>query len=178
MNYIITITLLLLVPEASQIALAQSETLVGSVVRYDASMSSHTSQADFVVKLSTKGQKKYIRLRYAPNGFGFDAPPAKREQLVPRRMFSDGNLVWAFHAHTPRNSEEQTACSGRAKQYAPGKKGSLVEVERYAIVHGSEREAVPQPESLSCLIADGWSQNTRPLHRKAGNSGRNTATTH
>src|SRR5260370_3193118 len=99
-----------------------SEVLVGSVVRYDASMRSHTSQADLVLKLKTEGENKYIRLRYAPDGFGFDAPPARPEKLLPKEMFSDGRLVWTFHAHVPRNREEESACTSRAKQYAPGKK--------------------------------------------------------
>ena len=160
MNHIITITLLLLVQEAIQIGLpGQSETLVGSVVSYDTVMASRTSQRDFIVKLRAKGEKKYIRLRYAPNSWAFDAPPAKPEQLVPKGMFSDGNLVWTFHAHAPRNGEEQAACTGRGRLYAPGKAGQLVEVERFAPVPGRENENSPKPESLSCLIVEDWAKS-------------------
>src|SRR5438874_1338489 len=152
-NYTIMVALLMLFQGPVQtVPAAQDETLVGSVVTYDAAMTSRTSQADFVVKLRARREKKFIRLRYAPNGFGFDAPPAKPEQLVPKRMFSEGNLVWTFNAHAPRSNEEQSACTGRAKQYVPGKRGGLVEVERYAIVPGSEHDAMPQPESLRCLV--------------------------
>ena len=95
MNYIITIASLLLFDGSFQtLPAVRSERLEGGVVRYDAGMSLRTSQADFVVKLKTSDGNKYIRLRYSPHGFGFDAPPAKPEQLVPKEMFTDGSVVW------------------------------------------------------------------------------------
>ena len=157
MNYIITIALLLLFNGSVQtVPAVRSERLEGVVVRYDAGMSLRTSQADFVVKLKADAGKKYIRLRYSPYGFGFEAPPAKPEQLAPKEMFSDGSVVWIFQAHTPRNPEEQSACTSHAKRYVPGKEGQLVEVERFAPVPGYESEIIPKPESLSCLIMEGW----------------------
>jgi hypothetical protein len=154
MNYIITIASLLLFDGSFQTLTAvRSERLEGSVVRYDVGS---TSQADFVVKLKANGGKKYIRLRYSPNGFGFDAPPAKPEQLAPKAMFSDGSVVWIFQAHTPRNPEEESACTSYVKRYVPGKDGQLVEVERFAPVPGHESEIIPKPESLSCLIMENW----------------------
>jgi len=154
MNYIITIASLLLFDGSFQtLPAVRSESLEGSVVRYDVGS---TSQADFVVNLKANGGKKYIRLRYSPNGFGFDAPPAKPEQLAPKAMFSDGSVVWIFQAHTPRNPEEQSACTSYVKRYAPGKDGQLVEVERFAPVPGHESEIIPKPESLSCLIMENW----------------------
>jgi hypothetical protein len=133
---------------------ARSERLEGAIVKYDPVS---TSQVDFIVKLKTNaGKKKYIRLRYSPSGFGFDAPPAKPEQLVPKAMFSDGSVIWIFQAHSPRNPEEQSACSGQVKRYASGKDGQLVKVERFAPVPGYESEIIPKPESLSCLIMEGW----------------------
>jgi hypothetical protein len=157
MNYIITIASLLLFDGSFQtLPAVRSERLEGIVVRYDAEMSLRTSQEDFVVKLRANAGKKYIRLRYAPNGWGFDAPPAKPEQLAPKVMFSDGSVVWIFQAHSPRNPEEQGACTGQIKRYAPGKDGQLVEVERFASVPGQESEIIPKPESLSCLIMEDW----------------------
>ena len=73
----------------------RSERLEGTVVMYDALINLRTTQADFIVKLKTSDGKKYIRLRYSPHGFGFDAPPAKPEQLVPKEMFTDGSVVIA-----------------------------------------------------------------------------------
>jgi hypothetical protein len=151
-----------------QVTLAQSETLVGSVVKYDASLSSHTSQADLVLKLKAKGVTKYVRLRYAPNGFGFDAPPAKPEQLLPKELFSDGTRAWIFRVHAPHNPEEEGACTGRATQYAPGQKG-LVEVERFVSVSGQESKDTPKPESLPCLIVEGWTKSADALEPKTGN---------
>lgn len=159
MNYTVVLTLLLSIMGGGQGATTQNETLVGSVVRYDASMSSRTSQADLVLKLKVEGATKYVRLRYAPNGFGFDAPPANPEQLLPRDMFLDGNRVWTFRVHAPRTREEETACMGRVKQYAPGKNGQLVKVERFVAVPGHEREDIPKPEALSCSIVESWERS-------------------
>jgi hypothetical protein len=182
MNYIITIASLLLFDGSFQtLPAVRSERLEGIVVGYDAEMSLRTSQADFVVKLETSDGKKYIRLRYSPHGFGlekvaesekfetfekirirpaqwypFGAPPAKPEQLAPKEMFSDGSVVWIFQAHSPRNPEEQRACTGQVKRYLPGKDGLPVEVERFASVPGPESEIIPKPESLSCLILEDW----------------------
>jgi hypothetical protein len=157
MNHIITIASLLLFDGSFQtLPAVRSERLEGAVVRYDAGMNLRTSQADFVVKLKTSDGKKYIRLRYSPHGFGFDAPPAKPEQLAPKEMFTDGSVVWIFQAHSPRNPEEQSACTGQVKRYAPGKDGQLVEMERFASVPGHESEIIPKPESLSCLIMEDW----------------------
>jgi hypothetical protein len=181
MNYIITIASLLLFDGSFQtLPAVRSERLEGIVVSYDAEMSLRTSQADFVVKLKTSDGKKYIRLRYSPHGFGFDAPPghanvyprfdappghasvyprgavAKPEQLAPKVMFSDGSVVWIFQAHSPRNPEERRACFGQIKRYLPGKDGLPVEVERFASVPGQESEIIPKPESLSCLIMEDW----------------------
>ena len=71
-------------------------------------------------------------------------------------MFSDGSVVWIFQAHSPRNPEEQRACTGQVKRYAAGKDGLPVEVERFAPVPGQESEIIPNPESLSCLIMEDW----------------------
>jgi hypothetical protein len=159
MSYIVIIALLLLFNGSVQTVPAiGSERLEGVVVRYDAGMNLRTSQEDFVVKLKANVDKKYIRLRYSPNGFGFDAPPAKPEQLAPKEMFSDGSLVWIFQVRTPRNPEEQSACTYRVMRYVPGKEGKLklVEAERFAPVPGHESEIIPKPESLSCLIMENW----------------------
>src|SRR5262245_17177441 len=150
MNYIITIASLLLFDGSFQtLPAVRSERLEGIVVSYDALMSLRTSQADFVVKLETSDGKKYIRLRYSPPGFPFDAPP-------PKLMFSDGSVVWIFQAHSPRNPVERGACTGRIKRYLPGNDGLPVEVERFASVPGQESEIIPKPESLPCLIMEDW----------------------
>jgi hypothetical protein len=157
MNYIITIALLLLFDGSFQnLPAVRSERLEGTIVRYDAGMNLRTSQADFVLKLKTSEGKNYIRLRYSPHGFGFDAPPANPEQLAPKEMFTDGSVVWIFQAHSPRNPEEQSACTGQVKRYALGKDGQLVDVERFVSVPGHESEIIPKPESLSCLIMEDW----------------------
>lgn len=134
-----------------------TETVVGSVTKYDASMSSHTSQADMIVCLRSQSNK-YIRLRYAPNGFAFDAPKVRPEQLLPNEMFSDGTLAWVFRIHSPRSPEEQTACTARTVQYKTGKRGKPVEVERFKSLPGHERDNVPQPKSLPCFIIEAWSR--------------------
>jgi hypothetical protein len=134
--------------------------VVGSIVRYDASMSNRTSQADLIIKGKSEASNKYTRLRYAPDGFGFDAPTTTRDKLMPKEMFSDGRLEWTFHVHTPRNDEEKTACKFRGKHYIPGKYGKMVEVERFVAVPGHENESFPNPESLPCFIIERWAKGS------------------
>jgi hypothetical protein len=131
-----------------------NQVLVGRVIRYDASLSVHTSQGDMVIRTGDDG--KHVRLRYAPNGFGFDAPPAKDVQLLPRQMFSGSNSAWSFHVHSPRDREETNACTAVQKQYAPDGHGQVVEVERYTTVPGESADQSLRPESLPCLILDSW----------------------
>ena len=161
----INIALLLLL-QIIAVPSVDRKTVVGSVVKYDAAMSSRTAQADLILK-AAKGPGQYVRLRYAPNGFGFDAPPAKREQLIPKEMLSDGKLVWSFRVHPPRTREEESACSSQAKQYAPGKDGQLIEVERFAAVPGQKVLNTPSPEVLSCFVVESWAQDGGTVNRKA-----------
>ena len=130
-------------------------------MRYDAAMSTRTSKADLIVKSTSEGEYKYTRLRYAPDGFGFDAPPATSDKLLPKEMFSNGHLVWTFHVHAPRNAEEETACKLRAKQYAPDKQGKRVEVERFAPVPGQGADTTPKAESLHCFIIEHWTKDNQ-----------------
>ena len=134
----------------------RSRTLVGSVLRYDAFLSSHSPEADMLLRLKEAGNK-YLRLLYSPGDFGFDAPPATPSQLLPQEMFSDGKIIWTLHAHAPRNEREKTACASFPKQLAPAKDGQLVEVERYSSVPGTAKEQVPQAPSLECMIVESWS---------------------
>jgi hypothetical protein len=159
MNRTLAIALLLLTPGAAQLVPPRSETLVGSIIKYDASMSSHSAQADLIVKVQSKGTTKYVRLRYAPDGFGFDAPIAKPEQLLPKEMFSNGALSWTFRFHAPHNRDEEGACLRPGKQYAPGPKG-LVEIEPFVSVPGHEGENIPKPESLPCSIIESWAKTS------------------
>lgn len=137
---------------------ASSEVLVGYVVRYDASLSSHSPEADMAVKLKMD-KDNYVRILYSPHDFGFDAPPATESQLLPKEMFSDGNRAWTFHVHDPRNTAEKSACISVRKQFAPGKRGKLVEIERYKPVPGKENEQTPKPESLRCVVLESWVKN-------------------
>ena len=164
MNRTVAVALLLLTPGAAQLVPPQSERLVGSIIKYDASMHLHSAQADLVVKLQAKGETKYVRLRYSPS-FGFDAPPAKPEQLLPKEMFSNGALVWTFRVHAPHNREEESACVRPGKQYAPGPNG-LVEVEPFVSVPGHEGENIPKPESLLCSIIEGWDKRASAVDLK------------
>jgi hypothetical protein len=141
---------------------ASNEVLVGSVVRYDASLNSHTPAADMAVKLKEEGNK-YVRLLYSPHDFGFDAPPATELQRLPKEMFSNGSLVWTFRVHVPRNPAEKSACTSVRKQLAPGKHGKVVEIERYTSVPGRENDQTPKPESLQCMIVETWANDFRLL---------------
>lgn len=140
--------------------LSNNEVLVASVVRYDASLSSHSSEADMAVRLK-EDSNKYLRLLYSPHDFGFDAPPANESQLLPREMFSDGKIVWVFRVHAPRNLGEKSACTEVRKQLVPGKDGQLVEVERYTAVPGKEGDQTPKPELLGCMIVESWTKSTK-----------------
>src|SRR5262249_44790084 len=149
---------------------SSNEVLVGSVVRYDASLSSHTPEADMAVKLKEEGNK-YVRLLYSPHDFGFDAPPATESQRLPKEMFSNGSLVWTFRVHVPRNRAEKSACTSVRKQLAPGKHGKFVEIERYTSVPGRENDQTPKPESLRCVIVESWTKSTATVDPKTGKLG-------
>jgi hypothetical protein len=131
-------------------------------------MSARTSQADLILKLKSADEDKYTRLRYAPDGFGFDAPPATPDKLLPKEMFLDGHLVWNFRVHVPRNREEETACKFRGTQYVPGKEGKLVEMERFAAVPGHENDKTPRPASLSCFVIEGWAKGSDVIDPQTG----------
>ena len=143
---------------------AGNEVLAGSVVKYDASLVAHSPQADIVVRL--KGGNTYVRLLYSPFDFGFDAPPATESQRLPKEMFSDGNAVWSFRVHAPRNAAEKSACTSVRKQFAPRKDGKLVEIERYSSVRGNEKQQAPKPESLRCAIVESWAKSAAPVGLK------------
>jgi len=150
---------------------SSNEVLVGSVVQYDGFLSSHSPEADMLVRLKLD-ESKYVRILYSPHDFGFDAPPATESQLLPKEMFSDGNLVWTFQVHYPRNPAEESACTSVRKVLKPlatGKEGQFVEIERYKPVPGTESEHAPQPESLRCLILETWAK--KPDSIAAGHAG-------
>src|ERR1017187_10261441 len=132
--------------------------LTGRVVRYDAALHRGTSQGDLILEVQNDEKLQYVRLRYSPNGFGFDAPKARIDQLLPDGMFSEGPLVWRFTAHTPLTKEELGACSTSGKTFGKKSDGRLVEVDRYTAVPGKEKEQVPEWRSLGCVITDNWSQ--------------------
>jgi hypothetical protein len=138
---------------------SSNEALIGSVVRYDASLNSH-AEADMAVKLKEE-RNKFVRLLYSPHDVGFDAPPATESQRLPKEMFSNGSLVWIFRVHVPRNPEEKSACTSVRKQLAPGNQGKVVEIERYTSVPGRENDQTPKPESLRCVIVESWTRLPR-----------------
>ncbi len=43
-----------------------------------------TAQADIIVKTEQECHVQFVRLRYAPSGFGFDARAGKEGQLIPK----------------------------------------------------------------------------------------------
>jgi len=139
----------------------QSERLVGSIIKYDASMHSHSAQADLVVKLRSKGGNQ-IR----PPSF---TPPVSDSTLrlqslssYCQEMFSNGALVWTFHVHAPHNREEEK-CLHASWQAIRSRAKRFVEVEPFVSVPGHEGENIPKPESLLCSIIEGWGQESQRL---------------
>lgn len=132
------------------------ELLVGSVVRYDALANGGTSQGDLLIK--TELDARFIRLRYSPHDFGFDAPPSKESELLPKEMFSNGSLLWNFRVHVPNNYSEIGACKSIPKKAVRDKDGHLAMIEGYVPVPGREAIQLPRTESLPCLIVDSWSK--------------------
>lgn len=135
-----------------------NEKLSGVVVRYDAHLQSRSAQADLIVRVGRKGEPQYMRLRYAPNGFGFDAPKARRDQLVPKEMFSEGGTVWLFAIRPPSGSEETAVCRANEKAFREDSTGQLIEISRYSTVPGQEDAVVPTLRSIPCVILTSWSR--------------------
>ncbi len=71
----------------------ETTTVIANVVRFEASITQTTNQADLVVKTDSG---KYVRLRYSPFDFGWDAPAAKPNQMITEEMVRVVSLVWKF----------------------------------------------------------------------------------
>ena len=134
----------------------------GHIVRFDPFLPPGPPYiANFILK--TEGDRtSFLRLFYAPGGFGFDAPSPRSDQVLPERMFTDGRIVWSFGVRTPRNEEEQAACKARhvllsRDPETPGP--PVVEKEVYRAVPGWEGEKIPQTRTLDCLIVDTWKED-------------------
>jgi len=155
------ITLLMGQAAPSGTSPSEMRTLLCEIVQYDKEMSARTSQADIVVIAESDG--RLLRIRYAPNGFGFDAPPAKTSQLVPPDMLSNENLRWAVFVHAPRNPDERDACTAPRKRFAPGKNGALVEVDRFTPVPGKQVIHSLQSSALPCYILDRWTVSSKKV---------------
>jgi hypothetical protein len=125
--------------------------------------------ASFILKIEADSPT-YLRLFYAPGGFGFDAPDPRPDQLLPERMFANGRIIWSFGVRAPRNEEERAACKARHVLLSrdPEKPGPpVVEKEVYRPVPGWEAEKLPQARALDCMIVSSWKQ-------EGGSQSRNT----
>ena len=130
--------------------------LTARVVQFDHFMSKGTSQADLVVRTENTDKPEYLRLRYAPEGWGFDAPSATQIQLHPQEVFTNPNLVWTFSTEEPRNDEEKAACSGGASYIQENSDGAKTEINPYERVPGSIGGEPSNPRSLHCLVLKSW----------------------
>jgi hypothetical protein len=126
----------------------------GRVVRYDSISNAGTANADMIVLLS--GNDGFVRLLYSPFDFGWDAPPATADQLLPQSMFTDGKLTWQFRVRDARNPEERARCSSFPKKGIYHGDGHLKLVSPYVAVPGNKSLAVPRAKSLPCRIIVGW----------------------
>jgi hypothetical protein len=128
--------------------------IMGYIEQYDSELSL-TAQDDMIVRLKDK-QKEYVRLHYSPY-YGFDAPPAKPEQLLPKKeMFSNSNQLWLFKAHAPKTGEESSACTQKYIRHRKDKNGSTIEGSRYDPPPGKQTDVLPKTELLPCFIIDSW----------------------
>jgi hypothetical protein len=127
-------------------------TIAARVLLFSPSVMESTYDGDLIVRVEETGRK--VRLVYSPYDFGFDSPPADVSELLPKRMTTDGSLVWVFRVHAPANPREEEACralstSGKGAQGGPHKSS-------YAAVPGAvtdESESVASPE---CEVIQSW----------------------
>jgi hypothetical protein len=75
--------------------------LSGKIVRYDPFQ---FESADLILRTP---QGKFVRLLYSPHDWGFDAPHAKPEQMIPQEMIFNGKLDWRFRAHLLRTEQHK-----------------------------------------------------------------------
>jgi hypothetical protein len=132
----------------------------GHVVRY-APPPPGSYRANVILKLKA-GTSMFTKLLYAPQGFGFDAPAARREQLLPDAVFSGVKAEWCFKVHVPQTGEERAACQERQIQLSrdPDEPGPpAVERDAYMPVPGSEREKVPPAKALRFFIVGSWERD-------------------
>jgi hypothetical protein len=158
---LLVLLFLLVAPRHNAIALTEKPTseqfVVGQLVLFDAFLHSNSSHEDMIVKASKPD--RLVRLLYAATGFGFDAPPARNDQLMPRDIFQDGRVVWKFSVHEPYGSEETQACKAIEKKNAPNDRGNVVATPRYIPVPESRAPASFDPMTLPCFIIDKWEKS-------------------
>jgi hypothetical protein len=126
--------------------------ITGVLIRYD--LGNNGIQADIIFKPSDS-LDLYFRLIYNPHK-GFDAPPLKPEEVLPKNMFLDANLVWAFRVHAPSDENELIACKSDPMRFRQDKDGKYVPIDRYQSLSGYESEELPKIENLNCYIVDAW----------------------
>jgi len=135
----------------------------GQVVLYDPLAGPGPYIADFIVKL--RGENvRFVRLLYAPEGFGFDAPGPQQNHMLPESMFSNGKVVWRFAVHSPADREEQAACKERKVLLSrdPSQPGPpVVPKEVYRPVPGASEKRVPPTTSLECFVVESWEEASR-----------------
>jgi hypothetical protein len=110
------------------------EKLAGTIVRY----APGSTSAGAVLVIKVAGDGRFILLRFSAAGFGFDAPSPKKDQLLPKRVFSSAKTEWTFQVHSPSYSEEEGVCNWAPPKFKP--------------LPGAENDQVPSSETLECMI--------------------------
>jgi hypothetical protein len=147
-----TVMLLFVMGLFQNVPQMRSFEVIGLVVRYD--LYNSGVQADIVLK-STDEANQYLRLIYSPHS-GFDAPPLRPEEVLPKDMFSDATLLWSFRVHKPGNEDERIACKSDPIGLRQDKKGNLETINRYHSLPGRESDVPPQIDKLPCFLVDSW----------------------
>ena len=135
----------------------QFEALTGRVVLYNWFTMGWWSEGDLVVK--TMDGKTLVHLLYSPFDFGFDAPAAKPEQIMPEEMIRDGSIVWTFRVHPPLNDSENDHCAP-LPLVVKDRNGKPIPIDRnrYSPISEKMEARVPLPEGIPCLIVAAWSK--------------------
>jgi hypothetical protein len=110
---------------------------------------------------------RFVRLVYSPFDFGFDAPPAKESQLLPRQMTTDKGRLWAFQIHPPLGDEERGPCTPPPRKIMGGNgKPIFPYAHVFSYVAGDETVELPPVESLSCFVVEAWSEAKKGLNTR------------
>jgi hypothetical protein len=142
---------------------SNSFTFVGQIVLYDPFIHGASAADDFIVRTNDP-KMPFVRITYMPM-WGFDAPPAKPDEILDRKAFIGDGSLWSFDVFRPaKNSEESGGCISSQWQHEKRKDGTIgpSHVSRFILVTGTNANDIPSIETMPCYVLrlKSWSKMT------------------